>query len=49
MIDRRTNVSAIMRGDRMAGRLPLKYIRLAAAAMFAALGLLALLGAGFAA
>jgi putative Ca2+/H+ antiporter (TMEM165/GDT1 family) len=49
LIDRRTNGPAVICGDRMAGRLLLKHIRLAAAATFAALELVALLGAGFAA
>jgi putative Ca2+/H+ antiporter (TMEM165/GDT1 family) len=37
------NVPAVLLGDRMAGRLPLAAIRIAAALVFAALGLMALL------
>lgn len=39
------NVPAVFLGDRLAARLPLKLLRLAAALLFAALGLLVLLGA----
>lgn len=40
------NIPAVIVGDRIAGRLPLKAIRIAAAIVFAVLGILTLLGAG---
>ena len=40
------NVPAVLLGDRLAGRLPVKWVHRIAAALFAALGLATLLGAG---
>jgi putative Ca2+/H+ antiporter (TMEM165/GDT1 family) len=40
------NVPAVLLGDRAANRLPLRYIRSTAAAVFALLGCLALAGLG---
>jgi putative Ca2+/H+ antiporter (TMEM165/GDT1 family) len=40
------NIPAVIIGDRIAGRLPLRAIRVAAAIIFAALGFLTLLGVG---
>ncbi len=40
------NVPAVLFGDAMAGRLPMKAIRIAAAALFAGIGIATLLGAG---
>jgi putative Ca2+/H+ antiporter (TMEM165/GDT1 family) len=40
------NVPAVFLGDRLAGRLPVRLVHLVAAAIFAALGVLTLLGAG---
>ena len=40
------NIPAVVLGDRLAGRLPIRAIRLVAAAVFAVLGLLTIAGAG---
>ncbi|HEU0156785.1 MAG TPA: TMEM165/GDT1 family protein, partial [Stellaceae bacterium] len=40
------NIPAVIIGDRIADRLPLKAIRIAAAIVFAALGILTLIGFG---
>jgi putative Ca2+/H+ antiporter (TMEM165/GDT1 family) len=38
------NIPAVLLGDRMSGRLPIRAIRMVAALAFAALGVLTLLG-----
>ena len=38
------NIPVVIAGDRIAGKLPLKAIRMTAALVFAALGIIALLG-----
>jgi len=40
------NIPAVVLGDRLAGRLPIRAIRIVAAAVFAVLGLLTIAGAG---
>jgi putative Ca2+/H+ antiporter (TMEM165/GDT1 family) len=40
------NVPAVVLGDRLAGRMPVKLVHRIAAALFAALGVATLLGAG---